>query len=95
MTGALVIEDFAPHVGEVFDVVVGDGSFQVTLAEAKRMGGLSPREGGAFSLIFTGPRSPYLRQGMYDMRCGETSWQLFLVPLGDKDGPFKYEAAFN
>jgi hypothetical protein len=49
-----------------------------------------------FSLIFTGPASPLLPQGMYRFeqeRLGR--FDLFIVPLGRDDNTAQYEAVFN
>ena len=90
----IVMDEFARHIGEPFDVVVGDEIFPITLAEARPVTP-SIRKGGSFSLIFTGPRSPILNQAMYDVRRGDEQWPLFIVPVGEKNGAFEYEVIFN
>jgi hypothetical protein len=49
-----------------------------------------------FSLIFHGPLTPVLPQKIYRLdhdRLGEMD--LFLVPIGPKDGGMQYQAVFN
>ena len=49
-----------------------------------------------FSLIFRGPAEPRLTQGMHDLEHPEHGFVgLFLVPVGDADGGFQYEAVFS
>lgn len=91
----LVMDDFARHRGEAFDVVVGESEvFPIVLEEAVPIQP-SPRVGGSFSLTFTGPMSPILNQGMYDVRRGGECWPLFIVPLGPKGERVEYEVVFN
>jgi hypothetical protein len=90
----IVMDEFARHIGEPFEVVVGDAVFPITLAEAQPIRP-SIREGGSFSLIFTGPRSPILNQAMYEVRRGDEQWPLFIVPVGERNGVFEYEVIFN
>jgi hypothetical protein len=90
----IVMDEFARHKGEPFEVVVGDEMFPITLAEARPITP-SIRKGGSFSLIFTGPTSPILNQAIYDVKCGNEQWSLFIVPTGEKNGVFQYEVIFN
>ncbi|MEA3000807.1 MAG: hypothetical protein QOH04_1130 [Sphingomonadales bacterium] len=90
----IVMDEFARHMGESFEVVVGEIVFPITLAEARPIQP-SIRKGGSFSLIFNGPHSPILNQAMYDVRCGGEEWSLFIVPVGEKNGVFEYEVIFN
>jgi hypothetical protein len=90
----LVIGDFAGRVGEPFEVSVDGTQFPIVLAEAVPVLP-SARAGGSFSLTFSGPETPWLQQGMYPVRHGSDEWDIFLVPLGPKDGAFLYEAVFN
>jgi hypothetical protein len=90
----IVMDEFARHMGEPFEVVVGDEVFPITLAEARPVMP-SIRKGGSFSLIFTGPPSPILNQAMYEVRRGGEQWPLFIVPVGEKNGAFEYEVIFN
>ena len=51
---------------------------------------------GTFSLIFTGPRPPFLPQRTYlfeHERIG--AFDLFIVPIGEDQNGFRYEAVFN
>jgi hypothetical protein len=49
-----------------------------------------------FSVLFKGPESPWLQQGIYALkhpRMGELS--LFMVPLGPREGGMIYQAVFS
>ena len=94
MKAELVLADFEGRIGEPFEVAVDGTQFPIVLAEAVPLVP-SARAGGSFSLTFTGPETPWLQQGMYPMRHGSDEWEIFLVPLGPKDGEFLYEAVFN
>jgi hypothetical protein len=90
----IVMDEFARHMGEPFEVVVGDEVFPITLAQARPIQP-SIRDGGSFSLIFNGPLTPILNQAMYEVRRGDERWPLFIVPVGERDGVFEYEVIFN
>src|SRR3954462_10776542 len=90
----LVMDDFARYRGKSFEVAAGDVLFPITLDSATPIHP-SVRAGGSFSLVFIGPRSPILKQGMYQVRCGEEEWTLFIVPVGDRGDAFEYEVIFN
>lgn len=58
--------------------------------------GVSSSRHEQFSLIFHGPKNPFLPQMIYQMeneKLGEL--EIFLVPLGKIPDGFKYEAVFN
>ena len=95
MKADLGVDDFRPYVGQAFEVVADGELFPITLRDVRPVAGPTVREGGAFSLDFTGPTSRYLRQASYELRCGEESWFLFIVPLGAKNGVFEYQILFN
>lgn len=49
-----------------------------------------------FNLLFHGPADPRLTQGMHDLDHDAHRFVgLFLVPVGDRDGGFQYEAVFS
>ncbi|MGA9673562.1 MAG: hypothetical protein WBQ94_30505, partial [Terracidiphilus sp.] len=47
-------------------------------------------------VIFNGPASPWLRQGTYTLtHAAMSQLDLFMVPLGPKEGKMVYEAVFS
>ena len=100
--GRLNIEDFTPHVGTAFtvpNVPPEQRPYAIELASAEPI----PLAEGApktdpFRLIFEGPATPYLPQGVYDFEHdGLGVVGIFIVPLGSESpgGPMRYEAIFN
>jgi hypothetical protein len=92
---------FAPHVGDRFDVRLGEDRTLpldlVETTESTEPGGRGP-DGQTrlqFSLVFRGPAAPALPQATYGLSHAELGeLELFLVPSGaDADG-VQYEAAF-
>lgn len=87
--------DFEPHAGTEFAVEANGKRLTFRLAEIERLGN-ARREGGAFSLMFVSPPGPILPQGIYPMqhpRLG--TLELFIVPLGPKDGSNSYQVIFT
>jgi hypothetical protein len=85
---------FAPHVGSLFRVLVGDGAVELTLADVSEVRS-SPRA-ESFSLEFHGPAAAALPQAEYRIEhpvIGEFS--LFIVPVGQERDVLQYEAIFN
>ena len=99
--GAVTASDFSPHVGSLFDVDAGPHNrLALELSEAVALpgGGGAPSRSEPFSLIFRGPASPVLDQGIQTLshpELGELT--LFLVPVGPgRAGKLpRYEAVFN
>ena len=49
-----------------------------------------------FTLLFSGPTEPVLEQHMYTLRLDELGLvEIFLVPVGQHQGGYYYEAVFN
>ena len=58
--------------------------------------GDSGRKGGAFSLIFSAPRGPWLPQSVYPMRHDVLgAIEIFLVPIGLVGDANGYQAVFT
>lgn len=89
----LKFDDFASHVGQAYEVMVGGGSFRLRLDEAQPLPG-SPREGGGFRLLFRGPFEPQLSQGSYVFRHRGNADQIFVVPVARDQRGVAYEAIF-
>jgi len=84
-------KDFAEHLNTVFRV---EEPLALPL-ELSAVDEGSNAQVEQFSLTFTGPESPWLRQGTYALKhetAGEI--ELFLVPLGPRDGRMIYESVF-
>ncbi len=100
-TAWFTYDDFADRVGEGFRVrVPEDQSLTLVLSEVSagaQPGGTGP-EGAArqqFSLLFHGPPTPQLSQGIWELdHDGMGELALFLVPLAPEGDGLRYEAAF-
>ena len=90
----LTFADFAGKLGKTYEILAGGGSLPVTLAEAQDLPG-SARQGGAFRLVFLGPFEPVLPQGIYAVRRGTETHQIFIVPIGRTQAGTQYEAIFG
>ncbi len=88
-------ESFAACLNTDFQVIhEGVAVFALKLIEVANQA-RSPRQ-EAFSLLFHGPAERFIQQGTYKLRhekLGE--FDLFLVPVGNNNGGFQYEAIFN
>jgi hypothetical protein len=93
MTSDPSIEDFAPHVGEAYEIGPEDGSIALILEAATALPG-GQRPNGAFRLAFRGPCEPILPQAIYKMRGGGETLEIFIVPVGRDATGTEYEAMF-
>ena len=92
---ALTVENFEPHRGETFRLTAADREVELTLAEVQRLGH-ALRAGGAFSLQFHSAAGPMLPQAIYPLHHKALgALELFIVPIGPKDGVNRYEAVFT
>jgi hypothetical protein len=93
--GTLRIDDFTPYRDAVFDMQVPDGVVPLKLVKVDPAGD-SGREGGAFSLIFVGPKGPWVPQAIYPVRHPDLGiMEIFLVPIGPTQGGNGYQAIFT
>jgi len=96
---ALETADFAPHVGGTFGLRLPSGeTLELTLLQVDAHPHLppAPARGQGFSVVFRSARPGHLPQGIYRLdheRMG--TLELFLVPIGPRDGGMCYEAVFN
>jgi hypothetical protein len=85
----------AEYVGKEFDVLDDPGrSFCLTLTQVIEHVKTDRQE--TFSLFFHGPAEPFMSQGIHKLkndRLGELD--IFLVPVGQDQDGFQYEAVFN
>jgi hypothetical protein len=91
----LTADDFEPRIDDAFRIRTAEGEVELKLFEVRRLG-KALREGGAFSLTFLSPPGPFLPQATYPLQHSALgALELFLVPLGPKDGDNCYEAIFT
>jgi hypothetical protein len=90
----LTIEVFRQRLNETFRLAGPGNAVDLVLAEVEDLGdGYSRR---AFSLQFTAPSQPAMPQATYRLDNPATGpFDIFLVPLGPKDGAFRYQAVFT
>jgi hypothetical protein len=94
-TFSLKPADFEPHVGRAFAIEANGQRLDLKLAEVEHLGA-AHREGGAFSLTFLSAPGPFLPQGIYPMQHPALgTLELFIVPLGPKDGGNSYQVIFT
>jgi hypothetical protein len=100
--GTVSWETFSGHVGSGFTLgPAGEGSEGVTLpvqlTSADAVGDAPPGGGRApFSLMFSGPAEPIVRQGIYRLSHPELgTLDLFLVPLAPDGDGARYQAVFT
>ena len=83
--------DFQPHLHTIFQIELPK-ALEVELAAVTDSSNPQVEQ---FSLLFLGPMSSPLRQGTYAFLHPKMGRQeLFLVPLGPRDGRMAYEAVF-
>jgi hypothetical protein len=95
---ALVLEDFADKVGEVFAVSEeGVPAIPLTLTEAEPLiNRLPPEVRPPFSLVFLAKDPRVLPQRLYRLEHnGMGPLSLFLVPIGKSAEGVTYQATFN
>jgi hypothetical protein len=95
----MILSFFLPHVGDRFDVYVGAPEpMPITLIEASLLAHASAPDIRAepFQLKFAGPGPNYLNQMIHRLThdaLGELD--IFLTPIGTREGGFLYQAVFN
>jgi hypothetical protein len=87
--------DFEPRIDDGFRIATPSGAVELKLVEVRKLG-QAIRKGGAFALTFMSPPGPFLPQAIYPLDNSVLgTLELFLVPLGPKDGRNSYEAVFT
>ena len=95
---SLTIETFAKRIGNRFALRVRpDATLELELIEATPLGAQSAGRGRApFSILFRGPLTPVLPQRIYPLAHQTMgSLELFIVPIGPRDGGMVYQAIFT
>ena len=92
----LTVETFAELVGDRFALGWADARLELELMEANPLGARRGRGRAPFSVLFRGPLAPVMPQRIYPL-AHETlgSLELFIVPIGPRDGGMVYEAIFT
>ncbi|WP_428699390.1 DUF6916 family protein [Stappia sp.] len=87
--------DFEACKDKPVRLTAGGESMDLAITEVTAVSG-PERPGGAFSVVFRGPREPVVEQAIHHIVVeGHGEAEIFLVPLGpDRDGML-YEAVFN
>jgi hypothetical protein len=98
----LTLERFTELLNHRFQVQVAPGHgiamelAQATAGRSSVSAGANPERYEAFSLIFNGPESPQLPQGIYAFEQEKIGrFELFIVPVGREGGAVQYQAVFN
>ena len=90
----LTAASFTGRLHETFTLATPGNALKLVLAEVEELGQSQHRR--AFSLRFLGPSKPILPQATYRLdHPAMGSLEMFLVPLGPKDGGMRYEAVFT
>jgi hypothetical protein len=85
---------FESQLNQTFSLKSGQGELTLKLVEVQPLGPAA-RPGGAFSLSFLGEPGPFLPQATYRLTHPALgALDVFLVPLGPKNGANVYEAVF-
>lgn len=93
---------FQARLGQSYELSDTAAPIKLTLQQAQALcAAAGPGPGQAFSLLFAGPASPALEQGLYRLRSVPGSaaeaelLELFLVPIAADAQSRQYEAIFN
>jgi hypothetical protein len=87
--------DFDPRIGDNFRIATPSGAVELKLVDVRKLG-VAIRQAGAFALTFMSPPGPFLPQSIYPLEHPALgTLELFIVPLGPKDGGNCYEAIFT
>jgi hypothetical protein len=96
---ALDAGDFEGRRGETFRMRTAAGTQDLVLVDVTRLAfaARAPESGrDAFSLVFRSPQPSHVPQAIYALEHeGLGVLELFLVPIGPRDGGMCYEAIFN
>jgi hypothetical protein len=91
----LTVDDFERRKDETFTLKIPQLELPLKLSKATRLGE-SGRPGGAFALYFLSAPGPFLPQAIYPLEHAELGrLDIFLVPLGPREGGNLYESIFT
>ena len=100
MLESMTAEKFAGQIGQQFRLRAdADTAIQVELIDAKVLGSAAasdPSRRKPFAILFRGPMAPVWPQRIYRVEHdGMGTFDLFIVPVGPKNGGMEYEAIFT
>jgi hypothetical protein len=91
--------DFAARLHQRFRAALPEGALDLDLDDVAAPGRVSDDGGDRdrpFSLVFSAPPSPALRQGIHRLEHPDLGiLEVFLVPIGPGRDGLRYEAVFN
>jgi len=94
MLDTLSYKELAAQINTKFLLTEMDEPFELELIEATEPRITPAQE--VFALIFLGPKDSPLPQKIYDLTHEQLgAGALFLVPIGQSEEGFRYEAVFN
>lgn len=90
------LEDFQDAKNQIFTVTHGEEKVELTLKDVKVKTEYVPKGYESFSLFFHDSKDDeLLPQGTYDMQHEGRNIKIFIVPFGEDNGIFGYQAVFN
>jgi hypothetical protein len=95
---AVTADDFTPHSGSRYRVRLAGTAepIDLELVEVAAGGQPPPARRRPFSLVFRGPRQPWLPQSTYRLEHDAMgAFDLFLVPIAADAQGATYESVFN
>ena len=88
-------DDFTPYQDAEFEMQTAEHAVTLKLAKVE-FAGNSGQPGGAFSLLFAGPKGAWLPQAIYPVRHPALGViEIFLVPIGPLGDGNGYQAVFT
>lgn len=95
MAEALTLDDFSPHVGEVFAIVGREDRLTLASVEPGRAPGGAARQ--PFILFFRSPRARMLPEGLYEFESAAgRRFDLYVMPIITPPGDQQdYQVIFN
>lgn len=86
--------DYAENLNTKFRVAGPGEPAEIELMTVNDLKNSGAQE--SFSLIFCGGKDQFLPQGLYDLEHDSLeNGRIFLVPIGEKEDGYIYEAVFN
>lgn len=92
----LEFEDFEPRVGETVTLRAGDETLAGRLESVRRLPEHDGQPRRPFSVVIVTEQVDALSQQIFEVEIGPSDpFELFLVPIGPRDGGMAYEAVFS
>lgn len=95
MSDVLTIAHFENLLKSEFEIISLDPKMSMTLIEVSKKA-MGDREGGAFAVLWQGPKEPLLPQSTQKIAHPELGeHDIFIVPVSQLDDATQYEAIFT